>query len=57
MPSPNERFGEIAGVARIKKMCNFAVKVARPKQSLARYLAKPLLRCVQVLVTATCKRK
>jgi len=40
-PAANERFGEIAGVARIKKMCNFAAEVARPKQSLARYLAKP----------------
>jgi len=30
MPAPNERFGEIAGVAHPKKMCNFAAEVARP---------------------------
>jgi len=51
--SPNERFCEIAGVARPKKMCNFAAEVARPKQSLARYLAKPLPRYMPPVRTTT----
>jgi len=40
----NVRFCAMAGVARPKKMFNFAAQVARPKQSLARH-------CRQAAVT------